>query len=252
MTSRATRLTILSLIALLAASLTVVALAQSESTANVQVRVWQSTGNAESLYISARPVGERWGETTELDMSGLNSRETYRYGDILVTVPLGEPRTIDDSDACTELERTTQETLGMLLLSCTAQFLPFDGHASPAQWDVKGEVVVAGGVQQYTGGYLDGDLERRGVSIYWRNTYDPCGEYGNMLREDWEVFDIQGCSADGKFSTLSKTLTFTIRGFAFVRNSLHDYYFYARVDRGPDSHDLTEQSLIWYALVPTE
>ncbi len=66
--------------------------AQDSRTANVEVRVWQSTSDAESLYISARPEGGDWGTlgTIPLDMSGLNSRETYRYGDITVAVPLAE------------------------------------------------------------------------------------------------------------------------------------------------------------------
>ncbi len=85
-----TRLSIVSLIALLAVALVAVAVAQSDSTANVEVRVWQSTEDAEDLYISARPEGGRWGRTTALDMSGLNSRETFRYGDITVAVPLPE------------------------------------------------------------------------------------------------------------------------------------------------------------------
>ena len=83
-----TRLSIVSLIALLAVAMVAVTVAQSDSTANVEIRVWQSMEDAESLYISARPEGGRWGETTALDMSGLNSRETFRYGDITLAVPL--------------------------------------------------------------------------------------------------------------------------------------------------------------------
>ena len=88
-----TRLSIVSLIALLAVALVAVALAQSDSTANVEVRVWQSTQDAKSLYISARPEGGRWDTlgTIPLDMSGLNSRETFRYGDIALAVPRPEP-----------------------------------------------------------------------------------------------------------------------------------------------------------------
>ena len=69
--------------------------AQDGNSANVEVRVWQSTSEAESLYISARPEGGSWATlgTIPLDMSGLNSRETFRYGDITVAVPLQDSLT---------------------------------------------------------------------------------------------------------------------------------------------------------------
>ena len=78
------------LTAMLAAALVAVSTAQSDSTANVQVRVWQSAQDAEGLYISARPEGGSWNTlgTIPLDMSGLNSRGTYRYGDITVAVEI--------------------------------------------------------------------------------------------------------------------------------------------------------------------
>ncbi len=62
--------------------------APSAQTANVEVRVWQNTRDAERLFISARPEGGDWSVlgTIPLDMSGLNSRGTYRYGDITVGV----------------------------------------------------------------------------------------------------------------------------------------------------------------------
>ena len=78
--------------------------AQDSRTANVEVRVWQSTGEAESLYISARPEGGSWGTlgTIPLDMGGVNSRGTFRYGDITVAVELPgiapPPQTVTDTD----------------------------------------------------------------------------------------------------------------------------------------------------------
>ena len=78
---------IVALIGALTLSLVSIVGAQ-DSTANVEVRVWQSTQDAERVYISARPEGGSWGETTRLAMSGLNSRETFRYEDITVAVPL--------------------------------------------------------------------------------------------------------------------------------------------------------------------
>ena len=56
--------------------------------AGVDVRVWQRTSNARSLYISARPRGGSWSTlgTIPLNMSGRSG--TFRYGDITVRVPL--------------------------------------------------------------------------------------------------------------------------------------------------------------------
>ena len=69
----------------------ITSIAAQDSIANVEVRVWQSTHDAESLYISARQEGGSWAAlgTIPLDMSGLNSRETFRYGDI--TLPVSVP-----------------------------------------------------------------------------------------------------------------------------------------------------------------
>ena len=103
----------MALVGALTLSLVAVVAAQ-DSTANVEVRVWQSTREAESLYISARPEGGNWNTlgTIPLDMSGLNSRETFRYGDITVSVPVGGPAdlTIDESEACTLLQDRAENT----------------------------------------------------------------------------------------------------------------------------------------------
>ena len=63
--------------------------AQSGTTANVEVRVWQRVSDAERLYISARPEGGSWRTlgTIPIDMDGISSSRAYRYGDITVTVP---------------------------------------------------------------------------------------------------------------------------------------------------------------------
>lgn len=57
--------------------------------ATVEVRVWQSTIDPGTLYISARAAWGSWEAvgTNRLDMSGLSSRGTYRYGDISLEVP---------------------------------------------------------------------------------------------------------------------------------------------------------------------
>jgi len=62
-------------------------------TVNVEVRVWQSTADSRSLYISARQEDGDWGAlgTVPVDMSGLNSRGTFRYGDIAIEVEVVVP-----------------------------------------------------------------------------------------------------------------------------------------------------------------
>ena len=62
----------------------------TDRSATVEVRVWQSTINPRTLYISARVARGSWATlgTVPLDMSGLNERGTYRYGDISLEVPL--------------------------------------------------------------------------------------------------------------------------------------------------------------------
>ncbi|MXZ45972.1 MAG: hypothetical protein F4Z08_03100 [Chloroflexi bacterium] len=62
-------------------------------TVNMEIRVWQGARNAGILYISARHEGGRWDTlgTTRVDMGGLNSRGTFRYGGITLPVPVPGP-----------------------------------------------------------------------------------------------------------------------------------------------------------------
>ena len=66
-----------------------------DSTANVELRVWQHTANALSIYVSARPEDGSWNTlgTIPLALTGQTSSGTFRYGDITLGVPLpsGEP-----------------------------------------------------------------------------------------------------------------------------------------------------------------
>ncbi len=64
--------------------------AAAQSTASVEVRVWQSVSDDRGLYVSARPAGGSWGTlgTIPLDMDGLSSSGAYRYGDVAVEAPL--------------------------------------------------------------------------------------------------------------------------------------------------------------------
>ncbi|MCY3504657.1 MAG: hypothetical protein OXH41_00650 [Chloroflexi bacterium] len=64
--------------------------AQSERSENIEVRVWESTSDAEKNYISARPEGGSWRTlgTISLPLDEETDNGRYRYGDITITVPL--------------------------------------------------------------------------------------------------------------------------------------------------------------------
>ena len=57
----------------------------------VEVRVWQDVGRPERIYVSARPTGGSWrtpGLARLLLDDGLSPRGRFRYGDIVLDVPL--------------------------------------------------------------------------------------------------------------------------------------------------------------------
>ena len=118
--------------------------AQDSRTANVEVRVWQSTSDAESLYISARPEGGSWATlgTIPLDMSGLNSRETFRFGDITVAVPI--PETTDRTEApCAAFRSFIYRTFDQWSTShCSA--IPLGNEMRITEWVVLGDAFDLG------------------------------------------------------------------------------------------------------------
>lgn len=61
----------------------------SDDTSNVQVRVWQSVSDEESLYVSARWAGGSWNDlgTRAIDLNNMSSSGGHRYGDITVISP---------------------------------------------------------------------------------------------------------------------------------------------------------------------
>lgn len=74
-----------------------VVLARFDSTTDVDVRVWQSTSDAQALYISARPDGGSWRTlgTIPLGEGAASEYETtangrFRYSDITLAVPLDD------------------------------------------------------------------------------------------------------------------------------------------------------------------
>ena len=93
------KLRIAALLAVLAAAVgSAVAIAQeeppipaTETTANVEVRVWQNVRDARSIYISARPEGGSWATLGTIPLpldDGHSSNGRFRYGDITVVVPV--------------------------------------------------------------------------------------------------------------------------------------------------------------------
>ena len=78
-------------VALVAVSVGAGVLAQSQRTANVEVRVWEDVNDPERNFISARPEGGSWSTlgTIRLPLTdGVSSSGRFRYGDITLAVPL--------------------------------------------------------------------------------------------------------------------------------------------------------------------
>ena len=125
-------------------------MAQSGSTANVEVRVWQRVSDAERLYISARPEGGSWRTlgTIPIDMTGRSSSRAYRYGDITVTVPRSGA-----SAAVVEV-RVWQRVRADLSLYISAR--PRDGS-----WGTLGTIPLDMSGRSSTGTFRYGDITVR-------------------------------------------------------------------------------------------
>ena len=231
----------------------VAAVAAQDSTANVEVRVWQSTGDAERLYISARPDGGSWDTlgTIPLDMSGLNSRGTFRYGDITVAVPLpadpSEPLTIDDSEGCRALVDAGRDySYALTIMSCEATFHP-GGYESIAFWSLEGQVEARGTVATYRGDYIDGEPADRSLTISWLDP-GPC-DSGIGVRITTDPVYVSECVSRGFFGTASWSgpPDYSAKGLATFPGRGYHYRFQATLD-----WDWNAESVRWWYLVPTE
>ena len=63
----------------------------TETTANVEVRVWQAVRDARSIYVSARPEDGSWATLGTIPLpldDGHSGSGRFRYGDITVAVPV--------------------------------------------------------------------------------------------------------------------------------------------------------------------
>ena len=94
-------LVIAALVGVIAVGSVAFVFAQSTRTADIEVRVWESTSDPMRNYISARPAGGSWSTlgTIPLGRGEASAYETtsngrFRYSDITLTVPLprNEPR----------------------------------------------------------------------------------------------------------------------------------------------------------------
>ena len=65
-----------------------VAVPVAGGTANVELRVWQRISHPGRVYLSARPAGGAWGRAARLPMTKTNAKETFRYTDRSIDVPL--------------------------------------------------------------------------------------------------------------------------------------------------------------------
>ena len=82
---------IVGLVVALAVSIGAGVLAQSQRTANVEVRVWEDVNDPKRNYISARPEGGSWRTLGTIPLpltDGVSSSGRFRYGDITLAVPL--------------------------------------------------------------------------------------------------------------------------------------------------------------------
>ncbi|MXX18805.1 MAG: hypothetical protein F4X03_00300 [Dehalococcoidia bacterium] len=84
------RLTVVMLAALLGVVVVTAGSAQVQSTATVEVRVWQNVGDLEDIRISARPAGGSWRTlgTIPLPLDQTTDSGTFAYGDIDLDVTL--------------------------------------------------------------------------------------------------------------------------------------------------------------------
>ena len=153
MLSTATRWFTVSLAGLLALSVALPASAQ-DSTATVELRVWQHIEDPLRIYVSARPEDGSWSTlgTIPLPLDQLNRSGSFRYGDIALGVPL-PGATSRDSTANVEL-RVWQHTANALSIYVSAR--PEDGS-----WNTLGTIPLALTGQSSSGTFRYGDITIR-------------------------------------------------------------------------------------------
>ena len=88
-----TRVLIVALVSALALGIVLGVAAQSRTTTNVEIRVWESTSDARTNFISARPEGGSWRTlgTIPIPLNEETDSGRFRYGDITLAVPVDVP-----------------------------------------------------------------------------------------------------------------------------------------------------------------
>ena len=134
------------------------AIAQSQRTANVEVRVWEDVNDPERNYISARPEGGSWSTLGTIPLpltDGVSGSGRFRYGDITLAVPLPDP---GDDERCAAAVSLAEETPDVSIVNCVSREMT-DGFLV---W------VTLWGVLSYRGDLYSFSADTyEGVQIHW-------------------------------------------------------------------------------------
>ena len=152
------------------------AIAQSQRTANVEVRVWEDVNDPERNYISARPEGGSWSTLGTIPLpltDGVSSSGRFRYGDVTLAVPLPDP---GDDEGCAAAVELAEATPDVSIVSCVSQ----DGS------DLYG-------VLSYHGEWYTFEADKanfdRGVRIRWKGIVWPASPVCRALISFYERVD---------------------------------------------------------------
>ena len=133
-------------------------LAQSQRTANVEVRVWEDVNDPERNYISARPQGGSWSTLGTIPLpltDGVSSSGRFRYGDVTLAVPLPDP---GDDEGCAAAVDLAEASPDVSIVSCVSR----EETDTSSTWELYG--VLSYRREWYT---FVAEIENRGVQIYW-------------------------------------------------------------------------------------
>ena len=171
----------------------------TETTANVEVRVWQNVRDARSIYISARPEDGSWATLGTIPLpldDGYSSNRSFRYGDITVAVPVAsatkdiEVRVWQSVNNARSIYISARPEDGSWATLGTIPLPLDDGHSSSGRFrygDITVRVAVSlpGRAPRIDRNFVIGDDDRRRVtdttefpyrSIAYLELYDRQGE----------------------------------------------------------------------------
>lgn len=165
------------------------AIAQSQRTANVEVRVWEDVNDPERNYISARPEGGSWSTLGTIPLpltDGISSSGRFRYGDITLAVPLPDP---GDDERCAAAVELAAATPDVSIVSCISQ----DGR------DLYGVLSYHG--EWYTFEADSANFDR-GIRIRWEGIVWPASPVCRALISFYERVDkrVGSCIASARLA----------------------------------------------------